>query len=706
MTIRLRSITFILLILVAIVPVTVLSITLYKQMYNFTYQSVDSRLAASASQITAELSHSNEVLTNGLRLLAEQDSVIKSIDELLYSIQLPAILGKFVADTPLVESLYLVDADGFVIESSGGNILALEQSNILHQDRASPFITEKIGTKSKIYLIDNYSLVTRSGMHHSLVHVVPIYSDNAMDHVNIMGYLIAVVPVYALTDAVSIELQDQESLAIYFKGQQLEGNLIGDDNYDVSHSSSLILSGRAYQNSVWLSIKVGQRLETLDAQVRDSMAPGMASSLIVIIVIIAVVMLFAHLVSKAFGQLYALIKDFEKGRQSEWLGESHIAIQEFADVAALLAEMKSTIGEQLHTVNKKNKELARIDKLRASYLEEVQSLNSKLEFKVEERTKDLEQSMDKLGQSHFFFQQLIQFRRILESSGGNREIAKAAIQILAECYPNGGTIIHLPASRGHRMVNDCLGVDVENFELLQSRVLEKSRRSWDRFSIEFKQQLVNVFGIRCGNGRMGWLLLNETKLTEDQNNQILLFITELSAFLENRTLNEELDFVARTDSLTGIKNRKAFDELQFSLETQLDAEVGLFIIDVNGLKQMNDQKGHEKGDQLIISVARVLGECCTGITAHFYRIGGDEFAAVLSGEQLALAEQLEERLMARQNNRVGIELDSFAGEPLVSFSVGYASTNDVDFSDLYKLADQNMYHNKQSYYSILRQTEL
>ncbi|GAB1620775.1 hypothetical protein AAOGI_08250 [Agarivorans albus] len=706
MTIRLRSITFLLLIFVAIIPVSVLSFTLYKQMYNFVYQSVNSRLAASASQITAELQHSNEILTNGLRLLSEQESVVNGIDDLLYSIHLPDILGNFVLDAPLIESLYLVEADGFVVESYGGNILALEQSNILQQRFTSPFEIKDLESKSKVYLVDNYSLVGKSGQHHSLVHVVPIYSDRAIDRIVVKGYLIAVVPIYKLAEVAANRLDDQESLAVFYREEQLLGNLIGDDAYDVTHASRLIISGRNYQNSVWIKIKVGQRLESLANQVKEAMAPGMASSIIVIGLIIVVVMLFAHLVAKAFGRLYGLIRDFEKGRNAEALNNGKLVIREFADVANLLTEMKGTIGEQLRTVNEKNVELARIDKLRAGYLEEVQNLNSQLEYKVEERTRDLELSMDNLAQSNFFFQQLVQFRRVLEASEGNRQIANDALRILSMCFPNTGLVIHLPQSRGHRMVNDSLSVEVESFEQLSNRVSEKSRQRWDRFSIEFKQQLVNVFGIRCGGGKMGWLLINEPKLSEENSNRILLFITELSAFLENRTLNEELDHVARTDSLTGIKNRQAFDELQFSLETQLDAEVGLFIIDVNGLKQMNDEKGHEKGDQLIISVARVLSDCCEGLTGDFYRIGGDEFAAVLSGEQLASASELNARLAARQNNQVGIDLNSFGGEPLVSFSVGYASTTDVDFSGLYKLADQNMYSNKQRYYAELRQTEL
>ncbi|GDY27604.1 GGDEF domain-containing protein [Agarivorans sp. Toyoura001] len=706
MTIRLRSITFILLIFVAIIPVTVLSFTLYKQMYSFVYKSVDSRLVASANQITAELSHSNEILTNGLRLLSEQDSIVKGIDDLLFSIHLPDVLANFVLDTPLIESLYLVEADGYVIESYGGNILALEQSNILHNRFESPFKIKDIDSKSKVYLIDNYSLVNKGGRHHSLVHVVPIYSDKAIDHIHVRGYLIAVVPIYKLGSTVEKELQADESLAVFYREEQLEGNLIGDDEYDVTHSSRLIISGRNYQNSVWLKIKVGQRLDSLTHQVKEAMAPGMATSVVVIVAIILVVMLFAHLVAKAFGQLYALIRDFEKGREADWVADGKVTIREFADVANLLAEMKSTIGEQLRTVNQKNEELAKVDKLRAGYLEEVQTLNSQLEFKVEERTRDLEESMDNLAQSNFFFQQLVQFRRVLEASVGNRQISRDALRILAMCFPNMGLIIHLPKSRGHRTVYERLSLEIDSFEVLQNRVSEKSRQRWDRFSIEFKQQLVNVFGIRCGGGEMGWLLVNEPKLSEEYSNRILLFITELSAFLENRTLNEELDHVARTDSLTGIRNRQAFDELQFTLETQLDAEVGLFIIDVNGLKQMNDEKGHEKGDQLIISVAKVMAECCQGITSDFYRIGGDEFAIVLVGEQLVNAELLEQTLQNKQNNQVGIDLNSFGGEPVVSFSLGYASTGDVDFSGLYKLADQNMYSNKQRYYAQLRQTQL
>ncbi len=706
MTIRLRSITFLLLIFVAIVPVSVLSFTLYKQMYNFVYKSVDSRLAASANQIAAELRHNNEILTNGLRLLSEQDALVKGIDDLLYSIHLPDVLSNFVLDAPLIESLYLVDDEGFVVESYAGNILALERSGLITSTFTGPFAIKNIASKSKVFLIDDYALVNRSGQHKSLAYVVPIYSDKAIDHITVSGYLVAIVPIYKLAELVDASLNENERLGFFYKQKQIEGNLIDDANYDVAHDSRLVISGRNYQNSVWLKIKVGQGLESLAEQVRETMASGMASSIVVIAIIMAIIMLFAHLVARAFGRLYGLIRDFEKGRDSDWVNDNKLTIQEFTDVASLLAQMKTTIGKQLRTLQEKNQELARIDKLRAGYLEEVQHLNSQLEYKVEERTRDLELSMDNLAQSNFFFQQLVQFRRVLEASKGNRQIAIDALRILAMCFPNIGLVIHLPKSRGHRRVYESLSVELNEFDELQTRIASKARQRWDRFSIELNQQWVNVFGIRCGGDKLGWLLINETKLSEETSNRIMLFVTELSAFLENRSLNEELDHLARTDSLTGIKNRKAFDELQFSLETQLDAEVCMFVIDVNGLKRMNDEKGHEKGDQLIVSVAAVLAECCADISNDYYRIGGDEFAIVLAGPQLEKIEMLAARLNERQNNQVAIDLNSFGGEPLVSFSFGYASTEEVDFSRLYKQADQNMYSNKQHYYSRLRQTQL
>ncbi|WP_427983404.1 GGDEF domain-containing protein [Agarivorans sp.] len=706
MTIRLRSITFLLLIFVAVVPVSVLSFTLYKQMYNFVYRSVDSRLAASANQIAAELRHNNEILTSGLRLLSEQDAIVKGIDDLLYSIHLPDVLSNFVLDAPLIESLYLVDDDGYVVDSYAGNILALERSGLILSTYTGPFEIKDIAAKSRVFLINDNALVAKGGKHKALAYVVPIYSDKAIDHITVSGYLVAIVPIYKLAELVQGNLNQNESLGFFYKQQQIEGNLIDDSDYDVAHASRLVITGRNYHNSVWLKVKVGQGLESLAEQVRATMAPGMASSIVVIAIIMVVIMLFAHLVARAFGRLYGLIHDFEKGRDSDWVSDSKLAIQEFADVASLLAQMKTTIGKQLRTVQDKNQELARIDKLRAGYLEEVQNLNSQLEYKVEERTRDLELSMDNLAQSNFFFQQLVQFRRVLEASTGNRQIAIDALRILAMCFPNIGLMIHLPQSRGHRSVHESLSVEVEEFDELQLQITTKARQRWDRFSVELNQQWVNVFGIRCGGDSMGWLLINEPKLSEESSNRIMLFVTELSAFLENRSLNEELDYLARTDSLTGIKNRKAFDELQFTLETQLDAEVCMFVIDVNGLKRMNDEKGHEKGDKLIQSVAEVLAECCADISKDYFRIGGDEFAIVLAGPQLQHTEMLAARLTARQNNQVAIDLNSFGGEPLVSFSFGYASTHEVDFSSLYKQADQNMYSNKQRYYSRLRQTQL
>ncbi|WP_432463337.1 GGDEF domain-containing protein [Agarivorans sp. QJM3NY_33] len=705
MTIRLRSITFILLILVAIIPVAVLAFTLYQQMYNFAYKSVDSRLAASLKQITAELSHSHQILTNELWLLSEQPRILKSLDNNIPAKELSSFLEHFVLDAPLIESLYLVRNNGQIVVSYAGNGLALSAADNLFDYLPHPPAHEKQPSQRKatLNLADEYALVKRSGKQHSIVHIIPIHTGK---NIGIKGYLIAIVPMYRFIETAKKRLEPHENLAIFFRQELLDDDSVAVEQDELFHVAALVLTGGGYQNAVWLKIRVGESLQSLSSRVQNFIAPGVANSTIVIAIILVIVVLFAHFVAKSFGQLYTLIKDFETDKEAYWFNCSKFSIREFTDVSHLLVEMKRTIGEQLRTVNHKNKELARIDQLRAGYLEEVQTLNSQLEFKVEERTRDLELSMADLAQSHFFFQQLVQFRRSLEASSGNKQIVHDALLALAACFPDIEIVLHLPASGKHSQVTDSLSVSVASFEDIKLQASEALKPNVERTVIEFEQQWVNLFAISCGSKKEGWLLVNHSSLSEQVYNRLLLVITELSSFLENRSLHEELDTIARTDSLTGISNRKAFDELQFTLETQLDAEVGLFVIDVNGLKKMNDEKGHEKGDQLIISVARVLRECCDGITDNYFRIGGDEFAVVLSGVQLTMAEVLLKRLRSQQNNRVFIDLDSFGGEPLVSFSVGYATTEVVQFSGLYRLADQNMYHDKQSYYLRLRQTEL
>lgn len=706
MRMRLRTFSLLLIVLVSIIPTSIVALTLYRQVQQFVFNDVDRQLQTTVQQVASELSHRQEVMTNGLQLLSEQDRVVRGIDDLIHSIYLPDILKDFVEATPLIESLYLLGADGLVVEAYQGNILALEQSQILANRYKDPELGERVYTMSQVEVVENHALVQRTGRHSALLFSVPIYSDKAMDRVDVKGYLVAVVPIYKLVDIANGILSNQESFAIYYRQERLEGNVVGDASHDVTHSSRVAFSGHSYQNAVWLTVMVGQDIARLEELVQEALRPSVISGALILLAVFIAVMLMAHFAVRAFGGLYALLTDFELGKNIERRRSSRFSIMEFAHVEELLGEMKDTIGEQLRTVNQKNQELARVDELRAAYLEEVQSLNNELEFKVEERTQELEASMTKLAGSNLFFEQLVQFRRTLEASGRNRQVISASLHLLSSSFPEWGMAIQLPKMGEHRLVQQSVGLDKLDFDVINKRIPEYRTQRWERTSIELDDWHPTVFAIPSGQNQLGWLLVDNAELDEERSNQVLLVVAELSAYLENRALNEELAYLARVDSLTGLLNRKSFDELQFELSTQLDADIGLVIIDVNGLKQTNDQRGHQKGDMLIRSVAKQLQECCLDITQSLFRIGGDEFAIVMHDTELVGEAALLERLANSQNSKLSIALDAFGGEPLVSFSFGYARSSEQSLGDLYKLADQKMYENKRHYYQLRRQAEL
>ena len=167
----------------------------------------------------------------------------------------------------------------------------------------------------------------------------------------------------------------------------------------------------------------------------------------------------------------------------------------------------------------------------------------------------------------------------------------------------------------------------------------------------------------------------------------------LAADLQNA--REELTHLSLTDDLTGLKNRRAFEN-EYSTEVKKSMRnkrpFTVMILDADNLKLTNDKHGHDIGDKLIVSLSDALKDSLRD-TDILARLGGDEFVIMLpettDGEAIFIAERI----------RKTAECTSFSanGEAVSStFSIGIACYPDdsPDSNEIIKLADKAMYESK------------
>lgn len=159
---------------------------------------------------------------------------------------------------------------------------------------------------------------------------------------------------------------------------------------------------------------------------------------------------------------------------------------------------------------------------------------------------------------------------------------------------------------------------------------------------------------------------------------------------------DELKQIALTDSLTGIMNRRAFDDEILSLKASgLPYAFTVLILDVNGLKRVNDALGHDAGDSLIKGAASCLTDVY-GYCGKCYRTGGDEFTVLFSADAVTsrmLAEDLSDRIDRWADETRDLKL---------SVSFGWACSTefpDADTRELIHTADSRMYVKKSKYHS-------
>lgn len=187
-------------------------------------------------------------------------------------------------------------------------------------------------------------------------------------------------------------------------------------------------------------------------------------------------------------------------------------------------------------------------------------------------------------------------------------------------------------------------------------------------------------------GFCGFLGVDDPK----QNKKNFHYLRGLSYFLESElaknALKKSMEFMIYQDSMTGLENRNSFMEYCGDFSKRMPAPTGVLYMDINGLKRLNDTKGHLYGDMLITRVSDQMKQNFPN--ARKFRLSGDEF--------LIVSEGLTYEAFMMQMNRLE---ESLSDNGFCIISIG-TTWNDI-YTDLYESlhkADRLMYLRKQEYY--------
>ena len=176
--------------------------------------------------------------------------------------------------------------------------------------------------------------------------------------------------------------------------------------------------------------------------------------------------------------------------------------------------------------------------------------------------------------------------------------------------------------------------------------------------------------------------------------EIALHVLGSREITARKKMEEELTFLSFHDPLTGLYNRRFFEEQMTLLDGGRSNPVSVISCDIDGLKIINDHFGHDQGDAMIVKVSRILQEAVRSddIVA---RIGGDEFAIIMPRCPADGVDRIYLRIKEALG-RVHMKINEMEVPIMVSMGRAVRTGREVSIRVLFKTADDEMYVEKKN----------
>ena len=366
-------------------------------------------------------------------------------------------------------------------------------------------------------------------------------------------------------------------------------------------------------------------------------------------------------------------------KTSELLSALRARQQVEAEIRRLNAELESRVIERTGQLEDLNSELEESNALledeivkRQKVEEEIREFNEALEDKIKMRTCELDELNAVLEQHN----------ALLRESQRVARLGSYVTDLITrewKCSPELHEILGIEATYPHtkegwlKIVHPDWRAPISNYFLQVTEVDQ-------RFDFEYKI-------IRIHDGEERWVHELGKVGFDPQDNGFCL-IGMIQDVTDRKRAEEKILHLSFHDQLTGLYNRRFFEEELSRLDVPRNYPLTLVMADVNGLKLINDSFGHTIGDELLKTVAEVLRKGCRrdDIIA---RLGGDEFVILLPKTDAAETEQILKRInaFAVQERVSSIELS-------ISFGYEIKRYETEDIRELFKKAEDYMYKRK------------
>lgn len=206
----------------------------------------------------------------------------------------------------------------------------------------------------------------------------------------------------------------------------------------------------------------------------------------------------------------------------------------------------------------------------------------------------------------------------------------------------------------------------------------------------FRKGSLLVFSILRGSLLYGYIAIyyeQPNMITRQREEFFGQIAAQLGVYFENARLYTQMKEYAITDGLTQLRNRDYLDRLAAEGEYGPDRVLGVFLLDIDNFKKVNDSYGHSVGDEVLHVFGRILYEEAKRLSGRAFRYGGEEFIAVFVDKDPIVVAKCAKTVLTRMRSEVFTLEDGTRFQVTASFGM-ISESGDAGLENIIRSADQ------------------